>query len=52
MLQGHEAISTDDQREFTIMKEGGEEVNINRNFARRIAVPWIFGMVECYKQPD
>ncbi|KAF0985634.1 hypothetical protein HZS_4755, partial [Henneguya salminicola] len=52
MLQGNEAISTDDQREFTIMQEGGEEVNINRNFGRRIAGPWIFGMVECHKQPN
>ncbi|KAF0985444.1 hypothetical protein HZS_1860, partial [Henneguya salminicola] len=37
MLQGNEAISTDDQREFT---------NIP------IAGLWIFGMVECHKQPD
>ncbi|KAF0989709.1 hypothetical protein HZS_7547 [Henneguya salminicola] len=51
MLQGNETISTDDQREFTNM-QGGEEVNINRNFGRRIAGPWIFGMVECHKQPD
>ncbi|KAF0992017.1 hypothetical protein HZS_4871, partial [Henneguya salminicola] len=35
-----------------ICKNGGEEVNINRNFGKRIAGPWIFGMVECHKQPD
>ncbi|KAF0990793.1 hypothetical protein HZS_1591 [Henneguya salminicola] len=52
MLQGNEAISTDDQREFANMQEGGEEVNINRNFGRLLADPWIFGMVECHKQPD
>ncbi|KAF0991873.1 hypothetical protein HZS_2834, partial [Henneguya salminicola] len=52
IFQGNEAISADDQREFTNMQEGGEEVNINRNFERQIASPWIFGMVECHKQPD
>ncbi|KAF0985610.1 hypothetical protein HZS_7924 [Henneguya salminicola] len=51
-LQENEAISTDDQRECTHMQEGGEEVNINRNFGRRIVGPLIFGMVECHKQPD
>ncbi|KAF0985517.1 hypothetical protein HZS_4990, partial [Henneguya salminicola] len=52
MLQANEAISTDDQREFTKMQEGGEEVNINRNFGKRIAGPRIFGMAECHKQQD
>ncbi|KAF0989999.1 hypothetical protein HZS_3749, partial [Henneguya salminicola] len=52
MLQRNEAISTDGQLEFTNMQEGGEEVNINQNFGRRIAGPWIFGMVECHKPPD
>ncbi|KAF0991901.1 hypothetical protein HZS_1248 [Henneguya salminicola] len=52
MPQGNEAISTDNRRESTNMQEGGEEVNINRNLWKRIADLWIFGMVECHKQPD
>ncbi|KAF0991983.1 hypothetical protein HZS_7125, partial [Henneguya salminicola] len=50
--RGNEAISTDDQRGFSNMQEDGEKVNINRNFGRQIAGPWVFGMVECHKQPE
>ncbi|KAF0985710.1 hypothetical protein HZS_7065, partial [Henneguya salminicola] len=39
MLQENKAILTDDQREFTNMQEGDEEVNINRNFGRLMADP-------------
>ncbi|KAF0986734.1 hypothetical protein HZS_2086 [Henneguya salminicola] len=35
-----------------ICKKVGEEVNISRNFGRRIAGSWILGMVEYYKQPE
>lgn len=53
MLLGDNNPTAEDRAEWeNLNAEPGANMHIDRNYGRRITGPWIFGMMECKKQPD
>ncbi|KII68445.1 hypothetical protein RF11_10802 [Thelohanellus kitauei] len=51
LLAADQTIPEEEIQEWEELKETGQ-LDRNRNQGRRIKGPWIFGLVECPKQPD
>lgn len=53
MLLGDNNPTLEDIQEWERLNaEIGANMHRNRNYGRRITGPWIFGLIECSKQPD
>ncbi|KII69022.1 hypothetical protein RF11_05272 [Thelohanellus kitauei] len=51
LLAADQTIPEEEIQEWEELNENGQ-LDGNRNHGRRIKRPWIFGLVECHKQPD